>query len=90
MPAHCTVQTCKCRYSHEGMGGVPICEEQWARHSWRFDEHASSDVAFNGVTTIHKLHKGEVNVERKVCLGVKLQQSTVATEYQNIVKNIFF
>ena len=60
------------------MGMVPICEEQWARHSWRFDEHASSDVAFNGVTTIHKLHKGEVNVERKVCLGVKLQQSTVA------------
>ena len=56
--------------------GVPICEEQWARHSWRFDEHASSDVAFYGVTTIHKLHKGEVNVERKVCLGVKLQQST--------------
>ena len=62
-------------------GGVPICEEQWARHSWRFDEHASSDVAFNGVTTIHKLHKGEVNVERKVCLGVKLQQSTVVYSF---------
>ena len=61
--------------------GLPICGEQWARHSWRFDEHASSDVAFNGVTTIHKLHKGEVNVERKVCLGVKLQQSTVVYSF---------
>ena len=80
-PAHCTVQTCKCRYVYEGMGMVPICEEQWARHSWRFDEHASSDVAFYGVTTIHKLHKGEVNLQRKVCLGVKLQQSTVVYSF---------